>query len=268
MKNNLYDVCIVGELGHVGLPLGISLAEAGKKVILFDIDKTAIDTVSHGKIPFMEKDAEEILKQVLGKNLFISSDRHVISESYFVTVVIGTPVDEHLNPKFTRFKNFFSEVIEFTKDDQHIILRSTVFPGNTEKVKEFLRLKGRKTKVSFCPERIAEGRAMEELRNLPQIVSSFDELSFQEAKKLFLSLTNLSMISVLVLIVSWIKEKGWNGKSSSIRRIGTIVFVFILFFSLFVISYLKGVNGMNAHKKIWKMQHLVLKMQKWRQTNV
>lgn len=39
MKNNPYDVCIIGGLGHAGLPLGISLAEAGKKVVLYDIDQ-------------------------------------------------------------------------------------------------------------------------------------------------------------------------------------------------------------------------------------
>ncbi len=190
MKSNIYDVCIVGGLGHVGLPLGISLAKSGKKVVLYDINKEAIDTVSQGKMPFMENGAEEILKEVLEKNLFISSDRQVISNSYFVVIVIGTPVDEHLNPKFTMFKKFFLDLLEFIRDDQHIILRSTVFPGTTEKINELLRAKGKQTKVSFCPERIAEGRAMEELRNLPQIVASFDGDSFKEAKELFLSLTD------------------------------------------------------------------------------
>ena len=190
MKNNAYDVCIVGGLGHVGLPLGISLAQSGKKVVLYDINKEAIDIVSQGKMPFMEKGAEEILKEVLEKNLSVSSNLQVISKSCFVVIVIGTPVDEHLNPKFTIFKEFFSDLLEFLRDDQHIILRSTVFPGTTEMVKELLRSKGKKTRLSFCPERIAEGRAMEELRGLPQIVASFDEDSFKEAKELFLSLTD------------------------------------------------------------------------------
>lgn len=190
MKKNLYDVCIVGGLGHAGLPLGISLARSGKKVVLYDINQKAIDTVLHGKMPFMEKGAEEILKNVLDKNLFVSSDRGVVSNSYYVVVVIGTPVDEYLNPKFTMFKKFFSELMESLKDDQHIILRSTVYPGTTEKIRDFLRANGKKTKVSFCPERIAEGKAMEELRSLPQIVASFDEPSYKEARELFSCLTD------------------------------------------------------------------------------
>jgi len=190
MQKSLYDVCIVGGLGHVGLPLGIALAQSGKKVVLYDINEEAIDTVSQGKMPFMENGAEEVLKRVLEKNLFVSSHRRVVSDSYFVVIVIGTPVDEHLNPKFTMFREFFSDLSKFIRDDQHIILRSTVFPGTTEKIKELLRTKGKQTKVSFCPERIAEGKAMNELRSLPQIVASFDEHSFKEAKELFLSLAD------------------------------------------------------------------------------
>lgn len=190
MKNSLYDVCIVGGLGRAGLPLGISLAQSGKKVILYDINQEAINVLSQGKMPFMETGAEDALKDVLEKTLFVTSERQKISDSYFVIVVIGTPVDEHLNPKFTEFMRFFSEIMELLKDEQHIILRSTIVPGTTEKVKELLRSHGKQTKVSFCPERIAEGKAMEELRSLPQIVASFDEPSFREAKELFLSLTD------------------------------------------------------------------------------
>jgi UDP-N-acetyl-D-mannosaminuronic acid dehydrogenase len=184
-----YDVCIIGGLGHVGLPLGISLAQSNKRVLLYDINLEAIDILSQGKMPFKENGAEDALKDTINKTLFISSDNRKISESYFVVVVTGTPVDEHLNPQFTAFKKFFLDLMEFIRDDQHIILRSTIFPGTTEKVKELLRLHGKKTKISFCPERIAEGRAMEELRSLPQIVASFDEASFREAKELFSSLT-------------------------------------------------------------------------------
>ena len=189
MKNKNYDICIIGGLGHVGLPLGISFAKSGKKVILYDVNQQAIDIVTKGKMPFLEAGAEEILKEVLEKTLFITDDKKKIPESYFIIVVIGTPIDEHLNPEFTIFKKFFDGILDEIQDDQHIILRSTVFPGTTEKIKEYLESKGKRIRLSFCPERIAEGKAMEELRSLPQIVSAFDDVSFQEAKGMFLSLT-------------------------------------------------------------------------------
>lgn len=184
-----YDVCVVGGLGHIGLPLGISFAKAGKKVILYDINKDSIDTVSKGKMPFSEAGAEKPLQETINKTLFISSDRDVISQSHFVILTIGTPIDEHLNPQFTLFKKFFDEIISLLNDQQHIIIRSTVYPGTTEKITELLRQNGRKTRVSFCPERIAEGKAIEEVGSLPQIIAAFDEDTIREASELFSNLT-------------------------------------------------------------------------------
>ena len=189
MKNFLYDVCVIGGLGHVGLPLGIALAETGKKVVLYDINTRTIDKVSQGRMPFIEKGAEPVLQKVLEQTLFISHDKQVIANSHFLIVVIGTPVDEHLNPQFTLFKEFFKDIIDCICDEQHIILRSTVYPGTTAKIKSYLESQNKQTKVSFCPERIAEGKAMEELKSLPQIISSFDDIAENEAKNLFQTLT-------------------------------------------------------------------------------
>jgi UDP-N-acetyl-D-mannosaminuronic acid dehydrogenase len=184
-----YDVCVVGGLGHIGLPLGISFAKAGKKVILYDINKDSIDTVSKGKMPFWESGAEELLRETINKTLFVSSSKSVISQSHFIILTLGTPIDEHLNPQYVLFKSFFEEILTLLNDRQHIIIRSTVYPGTTEKIMDLLRQNGKNTRVSFCPERIAEGKAIEEIRSLPQIIASFDDDSICEASELFLNLT-------------------------------------------------------------------------------
>ncbi len=188
MSEKKYDICIIGGLGRAGLPLGISFAEAGKSVMLYDINEKAAVTVSAGTLPFMEKDAQPVLERVIGDKLHVSTDKEVIREASFVIVIIGTPVDKYLNPKFNDFKEFIYEIMEFLDDTQHLVLRSTIYPGTTEKIKQWLTSEGKKTRVSFCPERIAEGKAMEELRSLPQIVSSFDEESTKEVSELFSTL--------------------------------------------------------------------------------
>lgn len=185
-----YDVCIVGGLGHVGLPLGLSLAAAGQRVVLYDINAEAMTAVQSGRMPFVENGADEVLATVLDKTLFVSGERAVIGQSHFVVIVIGTPVDEHLNPRFTIFQKFFDQIIDLIDDGQHVILRSTAFPGATTRIKEHLRARGKRTRVSFCPERIAQGRAMEELHSLPQIVASFDDEAQREAESLFRLLTD------------------------------------------------------------------------------
>jgi UDP-N-acetyl-D-mannosaminuronic acid dehydrogenase len=184
-RNREYDICVIGGLGHVGLPLAISFADAGKKVIVYDINEKTIEKVSSGEMPFLETGAEPVLRRVLNNNLFISSNKNVISKSSIVITIIGTPVDRHLNPEFTLFRTFIDEVVDELDDDQHLILRSTVYPGTTNKIRNYLHSKGKKLRVSFCPERIAQGKAMEELKTLPQIVSSFDDESVKEAESLF-----------------------------------------------------------------------------------
>ena len=211
MESLGHEICIVGGLGHVGLPLGILLARSGRSVVLYDIDQEKMETVSRGRMPFMEKGADFGLAEVVNKTLFVSSDKASIARSHFVIVCIGTPVDEHLNPQFTAFKKFFEEVIDLIGHEQHIILRSTVFPGTTQKVKEYLESRGKKTKLSFCPERIAEGNAIEEMMTLPQIISSFDDSSLEELKGLFSSITREVMpLSVLEAELTKLFTNAWR----------------------------------------------------------
>jgi UDP-N-acetyl-D-mannosaminuronic acid dehydrogenase len=179
------DVCIVGGLGHVGLPLGLSLAEKGLSVIAYDVNEKSASQVQAGKLPFLEVGGEDLLKKVIGQTFHVSTELQSVAECKFVIIVIGTPVDEHLNPKFALFKKFIDSFVDLLSDEQHIILRSTVYPGITEKIQRYLRTRGKQCPVSFCPERIVQGQALHEIASLPQIVASFDEAAFEEAAGLF-----------------------------------------------------------------------------------
>jgi UDP-N-acetyl-D-mannosaminuronic acid dehydrogenase len=184
-------IAVIGGGGHVGLPLSIALAQASDQlqVVVQDINPTAVTLVNQGKVPFLERGAEEVLRQVIGKNLTATTDRKVLSEADVLVVVIGTPVDEYLNPTYRVFENFLDDTRPFFRDGQTLILRSTVYPGTSAKILEYLKRHKIKTHVAYCPERIAEGMAMEELHSLPQIVSGFDEQAVATAKKVFGYLT-------------------------------------------------------------------------------
>lgn len=186
---NKYDVCIIGGCGHVGLPLAITFANKGHKVCIYDINRKAMDIVNSGKMPFLEEGAEEMLKNVIGSSLFTTDDPEVISESKFVVIVIGTPVDEHLNPKFVLMKNFFTNLLPYFRDGQYIILRSTIFPGTAGKINELFKDNNLKVHVTYCPERIAQGKAIRELVMLPQIISGFSEKGIEQAANLFKQIT-------------------------------------------------------------------------------
>ncbi len=179
------DLAIVGGCGHVGLPLGLAFADCGLQVAVFDINSQPVEQVSKGLMPFTETGAEEVLKRVIGKQLVATTDPRVVAGAENVILVIGTPVDEHLNPDPNVVSRAVTQIGEFLREGQLLVLRSTVYPGTTALVEATVAALGKSIDVAFCPERIAEGRAMTELYQLPQIVSSRHPSGMDRAEKLF-----------------------------------------------------------------------------------
>jgi UDP-N-acetyl-D-mannosaminuronic acid dehydrogenase len=180
------DICVMGGGGHVGLPLSIVFASRGKKVRIFDINRKTIETVMSGEMPFMEYGAEPVLKEVLAKGMLeADSVPSCVQGVAAIVITIGTPVDEFLNPSLKAIRRCMDEILPYLSDDQLIVLRSTVYPGVTESMAEYLASRGKKTRVAFCPERIVQGYAVKELQTLPQIVSGTTPEAEEEAAELF-----------------------------------------------------------------------------------
>jgi UDP-N-acetyl-D-mannosaminuronic acid dehydrogenase len=181
-----YDVAVLGGCGHVGLPLGLVMADSGAKVVLYDLNEKAVERVRSGEMPFDEPGAPEVLTKVLADgSLHVSTDPTVLSKAESVVVVVGTPVDEHLNPDLFAVPRAIEQVSQYLTDGQLLVLRSTIYPGVTELVDRVLAGTGRQIDVAFCPERIAEGLAMSELKVLPQIVSGCNDRAAKRAEELF-----------------------------------------------------------------------------------
>jgi UDP-N-acetyl-D-mannosaminuronic acid dehydrogenase len=119
-----------------------------------------------------------------------TTDPGVIATAAAVVVVVGTPVNRHLSPDIGAVMRALDPDIEYFVEDQLLVLRSTVYPGVTAMIDRRLRELGKDVHVAFCPERIAEGHALEELSSLPQIVSGCDEVAIERAAALFRSLTD------------------------------------------------------------------------------
>lgn len=206
-----YDVCVIGGGGHAGLPLSIVFAREKKKVIIYDINKKALEKINKGEMPFIEEKAEEYLKKVIGKTLFTTDKPDAISEAKFIIVIIGTPVDEYLNPKFHDMKQFFEDILPYLNNRQIVILRSTVYPGISQKINKILKNKYPRIETCFCPERILEGKAIEELYGLPQIVSGFNENAVKKVSRLFKLLTkDIKIISPLEAELAKLFTNSWR----------------------------------------------------------
>ena len=180
------DVVVVGGGGHVGLPLSLVLARSGFRVGIYDTSETTLERIGRGEMPFLEAGADALLEEVLASGLLTLSSRpEIMCDVPNVVVVIGTPIDEFMNPSMAVFEKAVDQVAPYLADGGLVVLRSTVYPGTTQYVAQALVDRGRKVDVAFAPERIAEGHAIEELGTLPQIIGADDDDAGDRAAALF-----------------------------------------------------------------------------------
>ena len=96
-----HDVCVIGGGGHVGLPFALICADSGLRTVIYDVDRRKVEQIRSGEMPFFEEGAEEMLRRALASGRLAVEDRpDPISDCRFLVMIIGTPVDEHLNPSF------------------------------------------------------------------------------------------------------------------------------------------------------------------------
>ncbi|MBI4451966.1 nucleotide sugar dehydrogenase [Candidatus Woesearchaeota archaeon] len=188
------NISIFG-VGRVGLPLALFFAEHGQRVIGVDVDESRVETLSKGIMPFYEEGANKLLKKHINKLFTVTTDaKNAVKQSDAIILTLGTPVDEHVNPVFSQIEKALADIAAYLKKEQILILRSTVTPGTTEYLKRFIE-KNTKFKVgkdfflAFCPERIAQGFSLEELKEIPTIIGTLDKESAKRAEKVFRTFT-------------------------------------------------------------------------------
>ena len=178
-------VCIVGGCGHVGLPLGLSFALQGLQVELLDVNPDAIRLVNSGRMPFRDVGADELLPRLVGRCLRATDDAGAVRRAEVIILSIGTPVDEHLNPTVENLLSVVEQLRPQMHDGQLLVLRSTIYPGTTQLLRDRLREIETRIDLAFCPERVAQGQGLKEIRELPQIVAAFSDREFNRAAELF-----------------------------------------------------------------------------------
>ncbi|MFL5339713.1 MAG: NAD(P)-binding domain-containing protein, partial [Gemmataceae bacterium] len=180
-------LAIVGGCGHVGLPLGLAFARKGYQVDLFDTSAERVAQVNSGRMPFHEDDAEELLRHSLARGLLkATTDTAALEDASAVIVTIGTPVDEYLDPSVREFDRSLTDLLTRVRPGQLLVLRSTVFPGMTDRLGRRLEQLGRAdVDLAYCPERIVQGKSLVELEQLPQLIGGTTPRAAERAAELF-----------------------------------------------------------------------------------
>jgi UDP-N-acetyl-D-mannosaminuronic acid dehydrogenase len=182
-------VVIAGGCGHAGLPLAVAFAGRGARVISYDSSTAAVDAVNAGRLPFHEPAAELPLQRAVNSGrLVASADPAVIAAGEHVVLI----VNDRNGPARGRpdaLLMALAECSEEFRDGQILILRNTAAPGTTATAEKVVARLGIDVDVAFCPERSAQGMAMTELYELPQIVASRSASGLERASRLFSMLT-------------------------------------------------------------------------------
>jgi UDP-N-acetyl-D-mannosaminuronic acid dehydrogenase len=180
-------LAIVGGCGHVGLPLALAFAAKGYSVDLLDTSPERVALVNSGRMPFHEDDAEPLLAEsIRAGRIKATIDPAILEDAAAVIVTIGTPVDEYLDPSVGEFDRALNQLVRQVRPGQLLVLRSTVFPGMTDRLARQLEQLGRgDVDLAYCPERIAQGKSLVELKQLPQLVAGVTPQAAQRAAALF-----------------------------------------------------------------------------------
>ena len=182
--NSKRHISIIGGAGRVGFPLGLIFSSKGFKVSLIDNDLEKINKINVSTVPFLEKNSQKLLDSMIRKKRISATNQLIeVLKSKYIIVCIGTPINKQLNPSLRSFISFFYRLKKFLKKNQIVIIRSSIYPGICDKIYKII---GNKCKnLSYCPERIVQGKSIIELPKLPQLVSGKSKKAIAESGRLF-----------------------------------------------------------------------------------
>jgi nucleotide sugar dehydrogenase len=198
-----YVITVVG-CGRMGLPTACLFAEAGFRVICFDINPRIVDQINSGASPFFEPNLDKLIKKNvdLGRLKATNDVKSALSNSDATIVAVDTPIDEKRRPNYSNLEGACRDIGLNLKLGNLVILESTVGPGVTEEiVKETLEsssgLKaGEDFGLAYSPIRASVGRVLEDMVSYPRVLAAIDERSMVAARSILKTVVKGGIIEV------------------------------------------------------------------------
>ena len=177
-------------LGYVGLPLAVEKANAGYKVIGFDIQQKRVDMVNEGKNYIGDVVEKELDKLVRDKKIIATTDYRKIEEVDAVAICVPTPLDQYHQPNTQYVESSTKDITKDLHKGMLIVLESTTYPGTTEEViKPILEETGLKVGedffLAFSPERVDPGNKIHKIKNTPKVVGGLTPMCTEIAASLY-----------------------------------------------------------------------------------
>jgi UDP-N-acetyl-D-glucosamine dehydrogenase len=180
------DVAIVGA-GYVGVPLAQAFAEAGKSVVLVDVDAARVEQLSRGESYIEDVSSETLRPLVEDGRIAATTDYDVLSEADTILIALPTPLSRQREPDLRILVSAAEELSTRLRPGQLVVLESTTYPGTTrEQVLPALErgsglTAGKDFHLAFSPERVDPGRDDWTTTNVPKVVGGINESSTEAA---------------------------------------------------------------------------------------
>jgi UDP-N-acetyl-D-glucosamine dehydrogenase len=183
------DVAIVGA-GYVGMPLARVFADAGKKVILVDVNQEVVDGVNRGESHIGDVDSDVLKTLVDSGQLSATSDYDVLAEADAILIALPTPLSTHREPDLSIVEGAVRQIATRLRKGHLVVLESTTYPGTTrERLQPILESSGLKAGedfyLAFSPERVDPGRTDWTTKNTPKLVGGLTPACTERAAELY-----------------------------------------------------------------------------------
>jgi len=205
IKSNKNSVCIIG-LGFVGLTLAAIMSEVGFRVHGIEKKNFILDKLKKRQSHFYEPKLNKLLSKIIRKKIFTFSKKFRDSKSNIYIITVGTPLNDKKQIITKYIKETCKEISKKLKDDDIVILRSTVKVGTTRNIAyPILKKSKKKFHLAYCPERAVEGAALKELKKLPQVIGVLDKNSEKIIFNIFSKITKKIVLTSSIETAEMIK---------------------------------------------------------------
>ncbi len=188
-------VAVIG-FGYIGSVISAVLCKEGLEVLAVEKNKKVVEDLNQGLSNIPEPGLASLIKESIEKGaLSGTSDYRNVHNCDVILVTVGTPLNEKYDADLTALKEVFKELSSVCSDGQTIMIKSTVPPGCSRQLYEEY-LGNKDINLAFSPERLAEGNAISQLKELPIIVGGINERSTKECSKFWKTALNSEVIEV------------------------------------------------------------------------
>jgi UDP-N-acetyl-D-glucosamine dehydrogenase len=185
------NIAIVGA-GYVGMPLARVFADAGKTVVLVDVDQEVVDGINRGESHIGDVPSEILKGLVDAGRVSATTDYDAMKEVDAILIALPTPLSAHREPDLTIVESAVAEIAPRLRKGQVVVLESTTYPGTTrESLQPILEGSGLKAgedfHLAFSPERVDPGRTDWTTKNTPKLVGGLTPACTERAVELYRS---------------------------------------------------------------------------------